>query len=363
MTHPPLPEPSLWPPEDLEVLNHCPICQSEARTLRYGDLEDWSFRTAPGLWSLWTCGSCTLNYLDPRPTPGSIGRAYAAYYTHPAPEHDTSTTWRSRVRSFCGDLYRRAKEPLRNGYLACEFGHLVRPAWRIGAPLLRAMPLRRLGLDLAVRHLPPPSRPGARLLDIGCGDGSFLIEAQRLGYEVHGVDPDGEAVLNARKCVPNIRQGGFPHIDLPSASFEQITMSHVIEHVHDPVAALEEVRRLLTAGGQVWLSTPNIDAATHLLFGKYWRGLEAPRHLCLFSEETLAQALRRAEYRDVESHPHPPNPVFFAERSHIPPSMSPPGHLQRSILTDSMELEMRALARRQLAGLTPSDIFIMTARC
>ena len=361
VTHAPQPEPWLWPTEDLELLNHCPICRSEVRTLLYGDLEDWSFRAAPGQWSLWTCRNCALDYLDPRPTLASIGRAYANYYTHQAPAPDTSFTWRGTVRKYCAELFRRAKEPLRHGYLASEYGHRLQPSWRIGAPLFRAMPLRRLGVELAVRHLPPPSRPGARLLDIGCGDGSFLLEAQRLGYEAHGVDPDANVAINASKRLPNVQQGGFPRIHLPSESFEQITMSHVIEHVHDPVAALGEVRRLLSPRGRLWLATPNIEGATHLLFGKYWRGLEAPRHLYLFSHATLTDLLGRAGFERPQFRLHRPVPEFFIDQS-FDPSTGRTRHYSRE---NSHSAKWRTIVKQirneQLAGTASSDIIVCTA--
>ena len=79
-----------------------------------------------------------------------------------------------------------------------------------------------------------------------------------------------------------------------------ITLSHVIEHVHNPVALLKVCRRLLKPTGQLWLETPNIDGAGHRQYMKNWRGLEPPRHLVLFNSQSLAKALFASGFARIE---------------------------------------------------------------
>jgi predicted SAM-dependent methyltransferase len=77
-------------------------------------------------------------------------------------------------------------------------------------------------------------------------------------------------------------------------------MSHVIEHVHDPVGVLKSCFELLRPGGVLWLETPNICSFGHETFGRNWRGLEPPRHLVIFSPASMRGALEVAGFSTVE---------------------------------------------------------------
>jgi SAM-dependent methyltransferase len=71
-------------------------------------------------------------------------------------------------------------------------------------------------------------------------------------------------------------------------------MSHVIEHLHDPVATLKACARLLAREGLMYIATPNLDARGHAIFGPHWIGIDAPRHLVLFTWDSLEEAARAA---------------------------------------------------------------------
>ena len=133
-------------------------------------------------------------------------------------------------------------------------------------------------------------------MDIGCGDGSFLQVAQTCGWDVIGIDPDPKVVANCRSQGWNVLQGDIEQFYDKERLFDVITMNHVIEHVHDPLAVLKACHRLLKPGGQLWLETPNIDSFGHLQYGRNWRGLEPPRHLLLFNQRSLLTALLAAGF-------------------------------------------------------------------
>jgi SAM-dependent methyltransferase len=76
-------------------------------------------------------------------------------------------------------------------------------------------------------------------------------------------------------------------------------MSHVLEHLHDPVAVLNEIYRLLRPGGRIWLATPNIEGPLSAYFHRHWRGLESPRHLNLFSPDLVKSVLQNAGFGSV----------------------------------------------------------------
>jgi SAM-dependent methyltransferase len=144
-----------------------------------------------------------------------------------------------------------------------------------------------------VRHLHRPSGRG-RLLDVGCGDGTFLGEMSRAGWDVQGLEPDPEAAALARKTGVPVVETPLEDASFEAESFDAVTMSHVIEHMHDPVGALHTCRHILRPGGTLWLATPNLESRGHALFGRDWIGLDPPRHLVLFTRASLANALEQA---------------------------------------------------------------------
>lgn len=150
-----------------------------------------------------------------------------------------------------------------------------------------------------------------RLFDIGCGNGAFLRFAGQLGWSGEGIDNDVAAVAAAREAGCNVVHGSLD--DLPSRErrYRHVTLSHVIEHVHDPLKLLRQCLKLLVPGGRLWLETPNLQSTGHDVFGAAWRGLEPPRHLVLFDRSTLTSALARAGFSGVEFLSHPGVTAFM----------------------------------------------------
>jgi 2-polyprenyl-3-methyl-5-hydroxy-6-metoxy-1,4-benzoquinol methylase len=118
---------------------------------------------------------------------------------------------------------------------------------------------------------------------------------------VEGVDFDIQAIESARlKHGLQVHRGDIKAPGFPNAHFDAITLNHVIEHVPEPLALFNEAFRLLKPGGRLVMATPNTASLGHRTFGQYWRGLEPPRHLHLFSRNTLAGCSRRAGLHIVE---------------------------------------------------------------
>jgi SAM-dependent methyltransferase len=154
------------------------------------------------------------------------------------------------------------------------------------------------------------------LLDVGCGSGSFLQIAQSCGWTVMGVEPDPKAVAYGREQGLNIVQGSIELFEGQESMFDVITLSHVIEHVHDPVALLRSCHRLLKPNGQIWLETPNIDSLGHSRYGRDWHGLDPPRHLVLFDPQSLIMALHRAGFNKIDRKSGP-SPLLFLTKVSI----------------------------------------------
>ncbi len=290
-----------WPKEGLEQVDRCPVCGEMGRTLLYDKLVDDVMFCAPGHWSLYKCQACNAAYLDPRPTPATISLAYRNYHTHYSIESSTPNK--------IGKL----RKSLRNGYINYKLKANLIPEMKIGrwlVPLL--MQSRRI--DESIRHIPKGCRSKI-IADIGCGNGQFLQTAIQLGLEAYGLDFDPLAVEIARKAGASVSLGGLPNTGWPSSKFDMVTLSHVIEHVHDPMLALQEVRRILKPGGLVWIATPNMDSFGHNRFRRYWRGIEPPRHLVLFNRTNIKMLLEASGFVNIMYKPCHPQTFWFYKAS------------------------------------------------
>ncbi|MFE2780324.1 methyltransferase domain-containing protein [Streptomyces massasporeus] len=122
------------------------------------------------------------------------------------------------------------------------------------------------------------------IIDIGCGDGTAAATAAPLlpGHRVIGVDWSQDALRRARTRIPYAVRGELTGGGLPfaSGSADAVLFSEVVEHLVDPDAALDEIRRILRPGGHLMLSTPNLAAW-------YNRGLLLAGVQPVFSEVSL----------------------------------------------------------------------------
>jgi SAM-dependent methyltransferase len=287
----------VWPEHELEAVDRCPLCGSLDRTMLYRDLTDRVFFCAPGRWLLYRCAVCSAGYLDPRPTLESIARAYNSYYTH-EPEGDAVPRDSEGLKSALYNRYLDLKRALYNGYLNSHYNFGLSPAISWGRWIVVALPSIRLKRDLMARHL-PLERRGARLLDIGCGNGAFVRSVRAWGWDAEGLDPDPNAAAAGRMMGVPITVGSLPKTDYTEARFAAVTMNHSIEHLHDPVVGLREVHRILQPGGAVWIATPNLSSTGHRIFGADWIALDPPRHLVLFTVTTLVSMLSRAGFDEI----------------------------------------------------------------
>jgi 2-polyprenyl-3-methyl-5-hydroxy-6-metoxy-1,4-benzoquinol methylase len=285
-----------WPADGLDRIERCPVCGSAERALLHEGLRDRVFFCAPGEWTLYRCRECGSAYLDPRPTRDTISLAYRTYFTHTRDRREPM----ARL-----DRFHRFQRVLANGYRNWRFGTDEQPASRLGVLVAKVLPSQRAVIDGEGRHL-PRSAHGGRLLDVGCGNGKFLEFARRAGWQVAGIDPDPEAVATAQKRGLDVRRGGLELLDAEHETFDGITLSHVIEHVHEPLAVLRACHRLLKRGGWIWLETPNLDAQGYHRYGASWRDLDAPRHLVLFNPFSMRQALATVGFENIENQPYHP---------------------------------------------------------
>ncbi len=142
---------------------------------------------------------------------------------------------------------------------------------------------------------------GGSLLEIGCGQGDFLVEAQALGYAVTGIDVSAAAVEQAQRHLGEsgrVLQGEVKHAELTPHSFDICVLSDVIEQGRDPIAFLCAVRELLKPDGVLFIATPSLDSWSARMLRANWMEFKA-EHLFYFDRLTIQNALFRAGFHEM----------------------------------------------------------------
>ena len=223
------------------------------------------------------CSNCGLVYLDPRPTLELMGQLCdEPYYTHSANEN----------------LYDKFKNALLRTLARLHFGYT-----HLGANNKLDAFLYWISKPFKEKWLKVPYYvQDGHLLDVGCGNGDYLAFLSQLGWECQGTELSEKAAACARSRGLEVSVGNLLDLQLPSASYDVVTLWHVIEHLHDPTKALIQTNRLLKTEGIAILGTPNIASGMYKIFGRNWHALHLPYHLYLFSPETLTKVLQTAGF-------------------------------------------------------------------
>jgi predicted SAM-dependent methyltransferase len=114
------------------------------------------------------------------------------------------------------------------------------------------------------------------------------------------------AVAVARSRGLDVRLGSIDELYPAEQQFDMITLSHVIEHVCNPIAVLKKCHRLLKTNGRIWIETPNLASIGHTIFKAHWLGLDPPRHLVLFTPSSLRVILQQVGFTDLCDQPFRP---------------------------------------------------------
>jgi 2-polyprenyl-3-methyl-5-hydroxy-6-metoxy-1,4-benzoquinol methylase len=139
--------------------------------------------------------------------------------------------------------------------------------------------------------------PGGRYLDVGSGGGLMVAAMQRLGMVAEGVEPRADAVAYCRAAGLKVHCGNLPDAQFPPDTFDCVSLYHVLEHVPDPIDLLIECHRVLKPGGELVVGVPNYQSLLCQLLGWGWQGIDQPRHLHQFTDETLRLAGEKAGFR------------------------------------------------------------------
>ena len=130
-----------------------------------------------------------------------------------------------------------------------------------------------------------------RLLDVGCGTGSFLNTMKQAGWSVTGLEPDNAARTKAKQLYDlDIQPAEMLFKEMP-ATFDAITLWHVLEHVHDLHEYVSQLKILLKPDGRLFIAVPNYTCYDQEIYKAFWAAYDVPRHLYHFSPDAMISLL------------------------------------------------------------------------
>jgi SAM-dependent methyltransferase len=133
------------------------------------------------------------------------------------------------------------------------------------------------------------------LLDIGCATGTYLEAAQRRGWTVAGVETAEFARLEAARRTSALVTASCE--ELPSgARYDLVTLHHVLEHVHEPIAFLRDTVAP-RVGRRLLIEVPNFGSLASRVYGSKWRDLRLEQHVCHYTGTTLSRVVTAAGLR------------------------------------------------------------------
>ncbi|WP_139111121.1 class I SAM-dependent methyltransferase [Stappia indica] len=229
--------------QTLEAGGNCAVCDTRER--RIVSLVGRGFQKLTTV----ICTGCGLVHSHPIPSPADLQRFYA---------EDYRKAYKGTHKPKLKHVYRYAPGAYQR---VAELAALVGPEQR-------------------------------RFLDIGSGSGEILYMARKAGFEVTGVEPNtGYADYTREELGLPVQNCTFEEADLPKAHFDILNLSHVLEHLPDPLASLRFLNTLLRPGGILCVAVPDIGHASHAPWTRFHYA-----HIHNFSHETLKAMVLKAGF-------------------------------------------------------------------
>ena len=129
------------------------------------------------------------------------------------------------------------------------------------------------------------SQSKGTLLDIGTGTGDFLLSAKEDGWEVIGVEPNGDARQLATAKNLKVEINSY---NVPDHSVDIVSMWHVLEHVPDYDLQIKELSRILKPSGTIIIAVPNYKSFDAQYYKQFWAAYDVPRHFWHFSQKSIS---------------------------------------------------------------------------
>lgn len=211
-----------------------------------------------GAWEVVQCKSCSFVYVTPLPDEQFLHHHYQTYL----PTGDISI---EQWRTMMSDVFKRSLNAIETRY----------------------------GFNRGT------------LLDIGCGYGFFLELARQRGWRVYGVEPCAHARAYATSKSLEVDSKNIFARAYKDETFDVVTLFYVLEHLPDPLRYLKEINRILKPGGLLLARVPHTTPLVKFLkiLGIPNRLYDVPSHLSDFSPSTIAMALAKTGFNEIQTFP------------------------------------------------------------
>jgi SAM-dependent methyltransferase len=221
----------------------CRYCKNPNTLILYSARD-----TNDNVWTVCKCSACKAIFLAPEPSPEQLRQAYdTSYYGEGENKFGFS------VETFI-DYFRKKR----------------------------------------AKSLASLLTTNARILDVGCGNGRFLLHLAKFGkFDLNGIElPGGSADRAAKINEINLKIGALTDTDFVESSFDAVTLFHVFEHLDKPRETLDIIGKILKKDGILVMSFPNISGWQSKSFKANWYHLDPPRHLIFFDPSDIIEIMK-----------------------------------------------------------------------
>ena len=231
------------------VYTSCPNCDSTniSRVITCKD-----YTVSGEKFDIWECRNCSQRFTQNIPEKEAIGKYYQSenYISH----SDTS-------KGFINNIYHKVRK--------------------------RTLVQKRKLVESITE------KKGGNILDVGCGTGAFLHTMKESGWDATGLEPDKTAREKALELYGLHLDDSEKFFRFLPQSFDAITMWHVLEHVHDLHAYMDQLKKLLNPGGKLFIAVPNYTSYDAGVYKEFWAAYDVPRHLYHFSPAAMKILLEK----------------------------------------------------------------------
>jgi 2-polyprenyl-3-methyl-5-hydroxy-6-metoxy-1,4-benzoquinol methylase len=289
----------------LEAVTECPICNNK-EFKSYLTCNDYLVSNEKFV--IQECNACGFRLTNPRPDNKSIGNYYKSenYISH----NDESSG-------------------------------LINSIYRI---------VRSYTLRAKLRLIERLNGGVGKLLDVGCGTGSFLESCKSNGWQITGVETDATVRIIAQdKLKVQVHQDLS---EIPSSdSFDIITLWHVLEHVPNLNDTVIRLSMHLAPNGTLLVAVPNSNSFDAYYFKEYWAAYDVPRHLYHFTPSTIEKLFKKLKLQLIETKPMVFDAFYIA-------MLSTRYQTGKTNYLKSLQVGMRSNANARKTGDSSSLIYV-----